>query len=99
MSNEIIVTEEGRVEVVIEPEPVIELVVDAAPATDLVVEVPAQASLIIVKEQGPQGPPGGGGGSGDISMADLEAHIDADEPHPIYDDGPSLELLYENAKV
>lgn len=26
-------------------------------------------------------------------------HINALEPHPVYDDGPSLVLLYENAKV
>lgn len=29
----------------------------------------------------------------------IEAHKDEDEPHPVYDDGPSLLLLYENAKV
>lgn len=33
------------------------------------------------------------------SSATLLAHIYAAEPHPVYDDGPSLELLYENAKV
>lgn len=26
-------------------------------------------------------------------------HIDSELPHPVYDDGPSLVLLYENAKV
>jgi len=26
-------------------------------------------------------------------------HVNDSEPHPIYDDGPSLVLLYENAKV
>jgi hypothetical protein len=26
-------------------------------------------------------------------------HINSLTPHPVYDDGPSLELLYENAKV
>jgi hypothetical protein len=29
----------------------------------------------------------------------MEAHIEANEPHPAYDDGPSLILLYQNAKV
>lgn len=29
----------------------------------------------------------------------IQAHIDAAEPHPAYDDGPSLSLLYDNAKV
>lgn len=29
----------------------------------------------------------------------LQAHIESAEPHPAYDDGPSLVLLYQNAKV
>ena len=29
----------------------------------------------------------------------LQAHIDSLTPHPIYDDGPSFDLLYQNAKV
>ena len=33
------------------------------------------------------------------SGSTLEEHITAPLPHPIYDDGPSLVLLYENAKV
>lgn len=37
---------------------------------------------------------GGAGGGGDV----IE-HIDSETPHPVYDDGPSLFLLYENAKV
>lgn len=32
----------------------------------------------------------------DISLA---AHIESEAPHPVYDDGPSLVLLYQNAKV
>lgn len=35
-------------------------------------------------------------GSGTIA---LQGHIDSLLPHPVYDDGPSLVLLYENAKV
>lgn len=31
--------------------------------------------------------------------ADLEDHVNSPTPHPVYDDGPSLFLLYENAKV
>lgn len=30
---------------------------------------------------------------------DLEDHVLSDTPHPVYDDGPSLTLLYQNAKV
>lgn len=40
--------------------------------------------------------PGGGGG---VSAADLEAHIEAENPHPVYDDGTTFTLRYENAKV
>lgn len=32
-------------------------------------------------------------------QASLLEHINAAEPHPVYDDGPSLALLYESAKV
>jgi len=30
---------------------------------------------------------------------DLLNHVNAQTPHPVYDDGPSLLLLYQNAKV
>ncbi len=30
---------------------------------------------------------------------DLSQHVLSSTPHPIYDDGPSLFLLYQNAKV
>jgi len=29
----------------------------------------------------------------------IEVHVNDLTPHPVYDDGPSLELLYQNAKV
>ena len=34
-----------------------------------------------------------------VSGSTLAEHITAPLPHPVYDDGPSLVLLYENAKV
>lgn len=40
--------------------------------------------------------PGNSGGSPNLALTE---HINAPEPHPAYDDGPSLELLYQNAKV
>lgn len=40
-----------------------------------------------------------GAGSPGVSEAVLLAHINDPEPHPAYDDSPSLLLLYENAKV
>jgi hypothetical protein len=41
-------------------------------------------------------------GSVDLELPDdsaLAAHIADLTPHPVYDDGPSLFLLYQNAKV
>lgn len=29
----------------------------------------------------------------------ITAHINSPTPHPVYDDGPSLDILYQNAKV
>lgn len=29
----------------------------------------------------------------------IQAHVNSLTPHPVYDDGPSLALLYENRKV
>lgn len=37
-----------------------------------------------------------GGGPSDEELLE---HIASLTPHPVYDDGPSLALLYENAKV
>ena len=34
-----------------------------------------------------------------VTFQDLDNHINSLTPHPVYDDGPSLELLYQNAKV
>lgn len=41
-------------------------------------------------------PASSGGG---ISVATFNAHVDSLTPHSVYDDGPSLLLLYQNAKV
>lgn len=41
-----------------------------------------------------------GAGASDLpSDSALFAHVTSPLPHPVYDDGPSLELLYENSKV
>ena len=37
--------------------------------------------------------------AGGVGQDALMAHINSLVPHPIYDDGPSLVLLYQNAKV
>jgi hypothetical protein len=36
---------------------------------------------------------------GGVGQEALLAHIHSLVPHPVYDDGPSLLLLYQNAKV
>lgn len=43
--------------------------------------------------------PGPGGPPGEVTDEMILEHVNAALPHPIYDDGPSLTLLYENAKV
>jgi hypothetical protein len=40
-----------------------------------------------------------GAGDGGAAQAALTAHINSLTPHSVYDDGPSLLLFYENAKV
>jgi hypothetical protein len=35
----------------------------------------------------------------DHPSTSLTNHINSSNPHPVYDDGPSLALLYANAKV
>lgn len=42
---------------------------------------------------------GSGAPGGNYSEAALQAHINSSLPHPVYDDGPSLDILYNNAKV
>lgn len=47
--------------------------------------------------------PDGGFSGGEVSDAQIaaaiRAHAISKTPHPVYDDGPSLLLLYQNAKV
>ena len=38
-------------------------------------------------------------GGGGVTEQELTDHVNSTAPHPVYDDGPSLTLLYENAKV
>lgn len=78
--------------VVIEaPPPPIEVTVEAPPVIS--VEV---SEVGLVGPPGPDGPPGPPGAS---AGALLDEHVNDDLPHPAYDDGPSFELLYQNAKV
>lgn len=40
-----------------------------------------------------------GGSETPPDLSDLLAHINSLTPHPVYDDGPDLAILYANAKV
>ncbi len=40
-----------------------------------------------------------GSNNGGNTSENLFVHVNSSTPHPIYDDGPSLMLLYQNAKV
>lgn len=55
--------------------------------------VPDAAVLIMIQEY-LDGLP-----SGEVTQQDLTNHVESSTPHPVYDDGPSLTLLYQNAKV
>lgn len=48
---------------------------------------------------GLKGDPGEPGPPGPDAEAAIEDHVNDSTPHPVYDDAPSLLLLYQNAKV
>lgn len=92
---------ETDVEVLPEPPP-IEVVVEPPPVIEVVVEQDRPMQVVIVQDEGVPGPPGQDGADGigaQEAMAVIEGHINSPNPHPVYDDGPSLLLLYQNAKV
>ena len=69
---------------------------------------PASPVYTVVPVAGPPGPEGPIGPSGTLSDLVLisgmiedsvNSHINAPEPHPAYDDIPSLTLLFENRLV
>lgn len=41
----------------------------------------------------------GGVGEGGVTQQQLDEHVESSTPHPAYDEGPDLVLIYENAKV
>ena len=51
-------------------------------------------TVSVVGERGPQGPPGPPGSDGDGSA--VNTHISSETPHPVYDDMPSLILIFNN---
>ena len=68
-----------------------------APSPTFVVPPTPTGPVLVVPVAGPQGVRGNPGPPGPVSG--VAAHIESETPHPVYDDGPSLLLLYQNAKV
>lgn len=68
---------------------------------------PVSLVLTVVPVLGPPGPPGAEGPPGGIGTGEAQtliddsvtAHVLTPEPHPAYDDLPSLLLLFENGLV
>lgn len=78
--------------------PDIVVVVDEEPP-----EVDMEVTVLETGLVGPRGPEGPEGPIGPSGLAGttiaLQGHVDSPLPHPVYDDGPSFLLLYQNAKV
>lgn len=74
------------------------------PVTVQIDEADIPLNLTLISNMGPPGPKGNVGDVGPQGPQGpmdpgLPDHIASLLPHPVYDDGPSLTLLYENAKV
>jgi hypothetical protein len=82
-------------------------VTNEVPPVDVVVEPPPPPIEVGLWQVGLAGPPGTDGvdgvdgidGDGSGFAIVLDEHVVDTSPHPVYDDGPSFSLLYENAKV
>ena len=94
-----------EIQVVVEPPlPDVEVVVQPPlPEVDIVISevglVGPDGPAGPIGPQGPQGPAGSNVVIGGVSSNDMILHVNSPTPHPAYDDGPSLMLLYQNAKV
>lgn len=95
----------AQVEIVVDPPPIPTFEVAPPESDDLVLlPVPGvpgaegdQGLPGVAGPAGPQGPPGIS--SGESIDTQIAVHVNHPTPHPVYDEGPDLILLYENAKV
>ena len=66
---------------------------------------PAAPSVVVLPVTGPAGPQGTPGDANDLTVVEtmiegaVQVHVVTPEPHPAYDDLPSLRLLFENGLV
>lgn len=80
----------ANVEIVVEP--------PAIPNFEAAPPEPSGLTILPVPGvPGPPGPPGDDGAPGDATA--VAVHVADPTPHPVYDEGPDLILLYQNAKV
>lgn len=75
------------------------VVTEGQPADTLVVTPSPMDALLVTEAPGPPGPPGPPGADGADGSVAVQAHLDDPTPHAVYDEGPDLTLIYENAKV
>jgi hypothetical protein len=79
--------------------------VDSPEAVRFTSSPPEPTTLVVVPVTGPQGAPGEVTTDELHTYADqaaedaVQAHVEDEEPHPPYDDMPSLVLLFENRLV
>lgn len=88
MSQEIVVVIEE------EPPDIVVVLEGAPPDIDVTV-----SEVALGGPKGEQGEQGEQGDPGPAAELILDNHINSPLPHPVYDDGPSFFLLYQNAKV
>lgn len=87
-------------EIVLEPPPIPEIRIDPPESDTIhVVAVPGPPG-----DDGPPGEPGPPGGISESAAQDMidtsiGVHVAAPEPHPAYDDLPSIRLIFENGLI
>lgn len=75
----------------------VRVVVPEAPVIQM--PVPAPANTVVVPVPGPPGPAGNPFIFQEMVNEAIDDHVNAPEPHPAYDDLPSLVLLFENGLI
>lgn len=90
---------DGETEVLVDAYTPTEVVIGGSPevvldvAGDLVVDETA-----VILQEGPKGDPGPAGSDADATEL-IAAHAAAPEPHPSYDDMPTLRYIFENGLI
>lgn len=96
-----VVIEPPLPEVVVQVEEFEQIAVEREIPADISVEIepPLPDIRVEISDVGLPGRDGEDGEGADYADTLMIAHVHSETPHPVYDDGPSLLLIYENAKV